>query len=99
MAKYGLTVDNLLAVEVVTADGQVILASAEHDPDLFWALRGGGGNFGVAASFEYRLHPVAMVYGGLIAHPVSRGPRGVRLLPRLHPGGPRRADGVHEPVR
>ena len=72
MGKYGLTVDNLLAVEVVTADGQVVTASAEHNQDLFWALRGGGGNFGVAASFEYQAHPVATVYGGMVAHPVSR---------------------------
>jgi FAD/FMN-containing dehydrogenase len=72
MGKYGLTVDNLLAVEVVTADGQVIMASAEHHPDLFWALRGGGGNFGVATCFEYRAHPVATVYGGMVAHPAGR---------------------------
>jgi hypothetical protein len=72
MGRYGLTVDNLLAVEVVTADGQVIMASAEHHPDLFWALRGGGGNFGVATCFEYQAHPVATVYGGMVAHRVSR---------------------------
>jgi FAD/FMN-containing dehydrogenase len=72
MGKHGLTVDNLLAVEVVTADGQVVVASAEHNQDLFWALRGGGGNFGVAASFEYQAHPVATVHGGMVAHPVSR---------------------------
>ena len=72
MGKYGLTVDNLLAVEVVTADGQVVVASAEDHPDLFWALRGGGGNFGVATSFLYRAHPVATVYGGMVAHPARR---------------------------
>jgi len=72
MGKFGLTVDNLLAAEVVTADGQVVVASAEHHQDLFWALRGGGGNFGVAASFEYQAHPLATVYGGMVAHPVSR---------------------------
>ena len=72
MGKYGLTVDNLQAVEVVTAGGQVVVASAEHNQDLFWALRGGGGNFGVVASFEYQAHPVATVYGGMVAHPVSR---------------------------
>jgi FAD/FMN-containing dehydrogenase len=72
MGKYGLTIDNLLAVEVVTADGQVVTASAEHHQDLFWALRGGGGNFGVATAFEYQAHPVAMIYGGMVAHPISR---------------------------
>jgi FAD/FMN-containing dehydrogenase len=72
MGKYGLTIDNLLAAEVVTADGEVVTASAEENQDLFWALRGGGGNFGVAASFEYRAHPVSTVYGGQVVHPVSR---------------------------
>src|SRR5262249_58724062 len=55
-----------------TADGQVVLASAEHHPDLFWALRGGGGNFGVAPCSESRAHPVSTIYGGMVAHPVSR---------------------------
>src|SRR5689334_2380290 len=72
MGKYGLTIDNLLAVEIVTADGEVLTASAEQNADLFWALRGGGGNFGVATSFEYRAHPVPWVCGGLVAHPLSR---------------------------
>ena len=66
MGKYGLTIDNLLAVEVVTADGQVVAASAEDHPDLFWALRGGGGNFGVVTSLEYRLHEVDQVFAGPI---------------------------------
>src|SRR5439155_25604164 len=56
--KAGLTVDNLLAAEVVTADSRVLRASAQEHPDLFWALRGGGGNFGAVTSFEYRLHQV-----------------------------------------
>jgi hypothetical protein len=73
MGKYGLSVDNLLSVEVVTADGQVVTASADEHEDLFWALRGGGGNFGVATSFEYRAHPVTVVHGGLVAHPLHRG--------------------------
>ena len=66
--KYGLTCDNVLSFEVVTADGAVVTADAEHHPDLFWALRGGGGNFGVVTSFLYRAHPVATVLGGLIVH-------------------------------
>jgi FAD/FMN-containing dehydrogenase len=72
MGKYGLTIDNLLAVEVVTAAGDVVTASIDQNQDLFWALRGGGGNFGVATSFEYQAHPVATVYGGMVAYPVSR---------------------------
>ena len=72
MGKYGLTIDNLLAVEVVTAAGDVVTASIDQNQDLFWALRGGGGNFGVATSFEYHAHQVATVYGGMVAYPVSR---------------------------
>lgn len=71
MAKYGLAADNLIGAELVTADGQVIEVSDETHPDLMWALRGGGGNFGVAASLVFRLHPLAMVTGGLIAHPIE----------------------------
>jgi FAD/FMN-containing dehydrogenase len=71
MGKYGLAADNLLSVELVTAAGEVINASQSAHPDLFWALRGGGGNFGVAASLEYQLHPLQQVVGGLIAHPYS----------------------------
>jgi FAD/FMN-containing dehydrogenase len=69
MARHGLAADNLLAVELVTADGELLHVDAASHPDLFWALRGGGGNFGVATAFTYRLHPLATVTGGLIAHP------------------------------
>jgi FAD/FMN-containing dehydrogenase len=79
MARYGLASDNLLAVQVVTADGEVLEVDASSHPDLFWALRGGGGNFGVATSFTYRLHPVGMVTGGLIAHPIEAAPELLRF--------------------
>jgi FAD/FMN-containing dehydrogenase len=70
MGKYGYTIDNLRAVELITADGDVVRASDEENQDLFWGLRGGGGNFGVATGFEFALHPVGpMVGGGIIAHP------------------------------
>jgi FAD/FMN-containing dehydrogenase len=70
MSKYGLALDNLLSVELVTADGKVRQVSVEGEPDLFWAVRGGGGNFGVATSFEFQLHPVGpTITGGLVAYP------------------------------
>jgi FAD/FMN-containing dehydrogenase len=71
MAKHGLGCDNLLGVELVTKDGEILNVDDASHPDLMWALRGGGGNFGVAASLVYRLHPVSMVTGGLIAHPID----------------------------
>jgi len=79
MAKHGLAADNLIGVELVTADGGVVNVSEDSDPDLLWALRGGGGNFGIAASLEYRLHPLTMVTGGLIAHPIDAGPELLRF--------------------
>lgn len=73
MGKYGLALDNLRSVELVTAEGRVLRASKDEQADLFWAVRGGGGNFGVATSFEYRLHPVGpTITGGLVAHSFER---------------------------
>ncbi len=71
--KYGLTIDDLLAADVVTADGQLLHADAETHPDLFWAIRGGGGNFGVATRFRFRLHEVDTVVGGLLFLPATAG--------------------------
>lgn len=69
--KYGLTIDDLLAAEIVTADGQLRYVDADNHPDLFWAIRGGGGNFGVATRFQYRLHPLEQVVGGMLILPAT----------------------------
>jgi FAD binding domain/Berberine and berberine like len=73
MRRFGLACDNLLSVDIVTAEGQLLTASETENEDLFWAVRGGGGNFGIVTSFEYEVHPVGpMVLGGLILHPLAR---------------------------
>jgi FAD/FMN-containing dehydrogenase len=69
--KHGLTIDSLLAAEIVTANGELVRADADSHPDLFWAIRGGGGNFGVATRFLYRLQPVGQVVGGMLILPAS----------------------------
>jgi FAD/FMN-containing dehydrogenase len=83
MRTYGLACDNLRSVEVVTADGQLRVADAEHEPDLFWAVRGGGGNFGVVTSFEYQLHPVGQLLAGVVFYPVDQARDALRFYREL----------------
>lgn len=89
MGRHGLAVDNVLSADLVAADGRVLHAAADENPDLFWGLRGGGGNLGVAVSFEYRLHPVGpTVTGGLIAHPLSAGRELLRVFREVTASAP-----------
>lgn len=77
--KFGLASDNLVSADLVTADGRLLTASAEENADLFWGLRGGGGNLGVVTSFEYRLHPVGPLLAGLVVHPFARAKEVLRF--------------------
>jgi len=82
--KFGMTVDSLLSADVVTADGKLVRASEDENPDLFWALRGGGGNFGIVTAFRFRLHAVGPeVLSGLIVHPFAKAPALIRRYRRL----------------
>jgi len=78
MRQHGLACDNVIAAEIVTADGQVRRASATENPDLFWAIRGGGGNFGVVTTFEFTLHPMKTLYAGMMVFPAPRAPEVLR---------------------
>jgi FAD/FMN-containing dehydrogenase len=81
MPKYGLALDNLRSADVVMADGHVVRASADDNADLFWAIRGGGGNFGIAASLEYNLHAVGpIITGGVVVHPLPRAVDALRFF-------------------
>jgi len=80
MGKHGLACDNLLSVDIVTADGRLLTASAEENPDLFWGVRGGSGNFGVVTSFEYQLHPLGPVLAGLVAYSIQQAPQVLRFF-------------------
>lgn len=110
--KYGLTCDNLLSADVVTADGELVHASPDRHPDLFWALRGGGGNFGIVTAFEFQLHEVDDVYAGSLVYPhedlpavarryesfMADAPPEVRLLfgSMVLPAAPYFPDEVHD---
>src|SRR5207244_3067382 len=71
--KYGLACDNVLSAVVVTADGRVLTVNADENDDLYWGIRGAGANLGIVTSFEYRLHPVGPVLGGMVIYPISKG--------------------------
>ncbi len=87
---HGLAADNLISAEVVTADGRVLKASETDNPELFWGLRGGGGNFGVVTEFEFRLHPVGpLVYGGMVLYPLSSAPEVCRSFRDFMRNAPR----------
>jgi hypothetical protein len=78
--RYGMVCDNLISADVVTADGQLRTASATENPDLFWAIRGGGGNFGIVTSFEFRLYPVSTVYAGPLLYPLEQATDALRFF-------------------
>ncbi|MBD2565667.1 FAD-binding oxidoreductase [Nostoc linckia FACHB-391] len=85
---YGLTIDRLQAVELVTADGQLLRTSADENPELFWGLRGGGGNFGIATAFEVNLHPGGTVLGGAVFYEATEAERILREYTRLAAAAP-----------
>ncbi len=86
--KFGLSCDNLISADVVTADGKLVTASEKENSDLLWALRGGGGNFGVVVSFEYRLHPVNTVFAGPILWPIEKAADAMRAYRDFMDGAP-----------
>jgi FAD/FMN-containing dehydrogenase len=87
--RYGLSCDNLISADVVTADGRILTASATENEDLFWAIRGGGGNFGVVTSFEFRLHPVRTVYAGPVLYPLEKAAEVLRFFGAFMADAPR----------
>ena len=91
--KFGLAIDNLLEAEVVLADGRAVRANADEHPDLFWALRGGGGNFGVVTSFLFRLHEVGTVIGGPTFWPVEQATEVLSVYREFLPAAPRELNG------
>lgn len=89
LRRDGLTIDNLIGAEIVTAEGKIIAASADENPDLFWALRGGGGNFGIVTAFEYRLRPIAsQVWFATVLYPFSEAERAIAFWRDFMAGAP-----------
>ncbi|HEY1282816.1 MAG TPA: FAD-binding oxidoreductase, partial [Acidimicrobiales bacterium] len=88
MGTHGLTIDNVISMEVVTADGRVLHAAADKNEDLYWALRGGGGNFGVVTGFEFELHPQATLLAGRIVHPLTVAADVLRFYRRFAAAAP-----------
>src|ERR1039458_8017534 len=91
--KYGLSIDNLLSVDVVLADGSYVTANDQQNQDLFWALRGGGGNFGVVTSFTFRLHPVSTVMAGPIFYALEDAPAVMRAYEQFITNAPEDING------
>jgi hypothetical protein len=94
MPKYGAACDNLLSARVVTVDGREVEASQNSNPDLFWAIRGGGGNFGVVTALEYRLHPVSEVLTGVLVYPPGRIPELLRAYVKFMRAAPDEMNGL-----
>jgi FAD/FMN-containing dehydrogenase len=88
MGSHGLSSDNLVSVDLVTADGELVKASADENADLFWGVRGGGGNFGIATSFEFRLHPMNGMLAGLVLHPLDQAVEAVRFYDEFAQSAP-----------
>ena len=89
IGKHGLACDNVIAMDVVTADGRLLTANSGENEDLYWGMRGGGGNFGIVTSFEYRLHQVGPVLGGGVLYPIDKIARSSPLLSRFFRRQPR----------
>ena len=85
---YGLAADSIVALEIVDADGELVRVTADSDPDLFWALRGGGGDFGIMIAAEVALHPAAEVYGGRLMWPIEHAPEVLRAFQQVTASAP-----------
>lgn len=88
MGRFGMTIDNVLECEMVTAEGEIVIANDQENPDLFWALRGGGGNFGVVTSITYQLHPLDQVLGGMLIFPLAAAPLALRVYRHITSNAP-----------